>query len=451
VIQCGPPHSYDPNTFKGGLVALLPGFEQVVQYGIELFFRRIPWLVEVIVNFGGVDGANGGLSVGVGRQQDSFRVRIDGEGLLKKIHASHSRHALVGEEESDDVVAFLQLVADVERGGTRCSANYAIVLAIVTAQILDYSFKHADVVVDCKQNRLRHTLVILREHLFRHTPQMIRLCLRVRGFTKHIILIAKGLAGDTTLSRIVRIADMSGEHRLSADEKSDGAIDPVAKDKISMNRLILADNQAIFRAGAARVLAMEDDMRIVAQCEDTAKLSAAIDGLRGSIILLSSSMCHDLPVLLRKIRAVGSHVVLVAENSEQIADEIAAQLNGIVCRNVAGPDLVDCVRRVARGQRWVQRANVTMMQAADSVGANVRDRLTPKEMQIVALIVQGCKNKEIALQLATKEQVIKNYLRSIYDKTGVSDRLELALFTIHHRVLAEAAAKAGNLIQMKTA
>ena len=71
-----------------------------------------------------------------------------------------------------------------------------------------------------------------------------------------------------------------------------------------------------------------------------------------------------------------------------------------------------------------------------SVGTRVRDRLTPKEMQIVALIVQGCKNKHIATQLNTKEQVIKNYLRSIYDKTGVSDRLELALFTIHHRVLA---------------
>jgi DNA-binding NarL/FixJ family response regulator len=62
----------------------------------------------------------------------------------------------------------------------------------------------------------------------------------------------------------------------------------------------------------------------------------------------------------------------------------------------------------------------------------------------VALIVQGCKNREIANRLKTTEQVIKNYLRSIYDKTGVSDRLELALFTIHHRVLAQAAAEMGS-------
>ena len=72
-------------------------------------------------------------------------------------------------------------------------------------------------------------------------------------------------------------------------------------------------------------------------------------------------------------------------------------------------------------------------------------------MQIVSLIVQGCKNKHIATQLGTKEQVIKNYLRSIYDKTGVSDRLELALFTLHHRVLAEAATRASDLLQARSA
>ncbi len=218
-----------------------------------------------------------------------------------------------------------------------------------------------------------------------------------------------------------------------------------------MNRLILADNQAIFRAGAARVLALEDDMRIVAQCENMERLFAAVEASTGAIVLAASSLRPDFPVLLARINALGSRVILVTENTEHLTDEVAILLDGIVCRNVAGSELVDCVRRVARGQRFVQRANITTMQAADSVGMRVRDRLTPKEMQIVALIVQGCKNKEIATQLGTKEQVIKNYLRGIYDKIGVSDRLELALFTIHHRVLAEAAAKAGNLIEMKTA
>jgi DNA-binding NarL/FixJ family response regulator len=218
-----------------------------------------------------------------------------------------------------------------------------------------------------------------------------------------------------------------------------------------MNRIILADNQAIFRAGAARVLTLEDDIRIIAQCEDLPRLASAMEAARSTVILVSSSLRPNLATLVLQAHAHDSKLVLIAENSEHVTDEIAALVDGIICRNIEGAALIDCIRRVARGQRCLQRSNVATMQAVDSVGTRVRDRLTPKEMQIVALIVQGCKNKDIATQLGTKEQVIKNYLRNIYDKTGVSDRLELALFTIHHRVLAEAAARAGNLLQMKTA
>ena len=78
------------------------------------------------------------------------------------------------------------------------------------------------------------------------------------------------------------------------------------------------------------------------------------------------------------------------------------------------------------------------MPSPDHAGTQVVQRLTPKELQIVALVSEGAKNREIGLRLGTKEQVVKNYLRSIYDKVGVSDRLELALYTVHHRTLAEA-------------
>jgi DNA-binding NarL/FixJ family response regulator len=218
-----------------------------------------------------------------------------------------------------------------------------------------------------------------------------------------------------------------------------------------MIRLILADNQAIFRAGAARTLALEDDMRIVSQCDDAAKLHSAVEAARNAIIVLSSNLRLEFRDLLARTAAADSRVILVTENTELISDDLAAMVDGILTRSVTGSILVDCVRRVARGQRFVQRSNVTTMQAADTVGARVRNCLTPKEMQIVALIVQGCKNKDIAAQLGTKEQVIKNYLRSIYDKTGVSDRLELALFTIHHRVLAGAAERVSNNLHMKSA
>jgi len=214
-----------------------------------------------------------------------------------------------------------------------------------------------------------------------------------------------------------------------------------------MNKIILADNQAIFRAGTAKVLAMEDDLRIIAQCGESEKLNHILDTFRGSMLLFASSLKPDLRQLVEHVRAQGSLSIVITENTESATSYLAAGVQGAVHRSVTGPALIDCVRRVARGERGVQVAGSSNgAPEEDLVGARVRDRLTPKEMKIVALIVHGCKNKEIAMRLSTTEQVIKNYLRSIYDKTGVSDRLELALFTIHHRMLAEAAEAAGDMI-----
>src|SRR5260370_32415512 len=112
-----------------------------------------------------------------------------------------------------------------------------------------------------------------------------------------------------------------------------------------------------------------------------AKLWGSIDGFRGSIVIVSSSLRPDLPALLERTQALGSHLILVAENAEHVADTVAARLDGIVCRNVAGTDLLDCVRRGARGQRCLQPPNVAMIEATDSVGARGRDPLTPQEMQ----------------------------------------------------------------------
>jgi DNA-binding NarL/FixJ family response regulator len=215
-----------------------------------------------------------------------------------------------------------------------------------------------------------------------------------------------------------------------------------------MNKVILADSQAIFRAGTAKVLAMDEDLRIIAQCTDLDRMYHAIATFPGAIVLFAASLRPDFARLHVLLETSGSRGIVIAENNESAGGYLQQGFRGVVFRNVTGPALADCVRRVAAGEVWQPPQ---MMQPEspeeDMVGARVRDRLTPKEMRIVALIVQGCKNREIALRLRTTEQVIKNYLRSIYDKTGVSDRLELALFTIHHRVLAQAAAEVGTAIE----
>jgi DNA-binding NarL/FixJ family response regulator len=212
-----------------------------------------------------------------------------------------------------------------------------------------------------------------------------------------------------------------------------------------MKKIILADSQAIFRAGTAKVLAAVEDLRIIAQCADLERFLHAVSTCPGSIVLFAASLRPDMPQLCRLLDAAGSRGVVIAENTEAAQAYLHQGFRGVVFRNVTGPALVECIRRVSNGDTWLPPQLTPVGPVDDDiVGTRVRDRLTPKEMRIVALIVQGCKNREIALRLKTTEQVIKNYLRSIYDKTGVSDRLELALFTIHHRTLAMAAAEVGS-------
>jgi len=215
-----------------------------------------------------------------------------------------------------------------------------------------------------------------------------------------------------------------------------------------MNKVILADSQAIFRAGTAKVLALDEDLRIIAQCSDTERMMHAISTFPGAIIIFASALRPELSRMRVLLGSTGSRGIVIAENNESPAPYMQQGFRGVIFRNTTGSALVDCVRKVAAGEIWQPlQAMLASVSEEDMVGTRVRDRLTPKEMRIVALIVQGCKNREIAIRLKTTEQVIKNYLRSIYDKTGVSDRLELALFTLHHRVLAEAAAIVGSNIE----
>ena len=132
---------------------------------------------------------------------------------------------------------------------------------------------------------------------------------------------------------------------------------------------------------------------------------------------------------------------MLAENAERASDFMRMGVQGVIYRSACGNIAVEAVRRLSRGQSFLQSPNPADADVSeDLVGARVRDRLTDRELRIIAAVVQGYKNREIALQLYTSEQMIKNALRNIFDKIGVSDRLELALFVVHHRILAQATA-----------
>ncbi len=202
-------------------------------------------------------------------------------------------------------------------------------------------------------------------------------------------------------------------------------------------QVILADNQAIYRAGIARVLAAEVATEVVAECAKLSELMEAVARLRCSIVLFPSSFAWESHKLLDRIEQAGSRAVMILEEGAELEESISTRLGGVVTRSVAAAQLIDCLYTVAAGERYVRRALVKTMASPDYLGVKAAQRLTARELQIVALICEGLKNKQIAHQLGTKEQVVKNYLRNIYSKTNVSDRLELALFTVHHRALAE--------------
>jgi len=210
-------------------------------------------------------------------------------------------------------------------------------------------------------------------------------------------------------------------------------------------RIIIADSQAIYRVGIRKVFALEDDLRVVAQADSIENLRLAVERYPTDIVLLEGSMlagtANVIPELLRSAPEMKLIVQAVQADENHTVELYRRGVRGIVSRSISPDLLVRCVRRIAAGETWIDNQSVNWVidayraQAAALVSPRSQPRLSPKEMSIITCITQGKRNKEIAFQLGTTEQVIKNYLRKIYDKLGVSDRLELALYCLHNKII----------------
>jgi DNA-binding NarL/FixJ family response regulator len=209
----------------------------------------------------------------------------------------------------------------------------------------------------------------------------------------------------------------------------------------NMINVIIADHQAIFRAGVSKVLAVEDDIRIVGQPQTNEQTLHALEHLRAHVLMISTSFFAWFETIKELTASNETKILVVAEHTDEVAAFVALGVDGVVYRSVNGPGVVEAVRRLARGEKYFHTPNAEVSEISeDLVGIRVRDRLSEKELRIVAAVVRGHKNRDIAVQMETTEQVIKNAIRSIFDKIGVSDRLELALFVLNHRMLAHATA-----------
>ena len=210
-------------------------------------------------------------------------------------------------------------------------------------------------------------------------------------------------------------------------------------------RVILADTQAIFRAGLRKIFALEDDIRVVGQAETLPQTQSAVAKFSADILIFESALASN-PVetvteLLRQAPQLKIVVVTPVSDEQLTLDLFRRGAHGILSREVEPETLVECLRKVASGEPWLESQAIHWVMDAyrghnlRPSGARPKVQLTPKETLIVSCVTQGMKNKEIAVRVGTTEQVVKNYLRKVYDKLGVADRLELALYCLSHHVV----------------
>jgi len=210
-------------------------------------------------------------------------------------------------------------------------------------------------------------------------------------------------------------------------------------------RIIVADTQAIFRAGLRKIFALEDDIRVVGQAETLAQTASAAKKFSADILIFEAALAPNpaeaVSDLLRQNAGLRLVVVTPHADEELTLDLFRRGAHGVVSREVEPELLVDCLRKVAQGEPWLDSKGIHWVleayrtQGGRPTGSRPKVQLTPKESLIVSCVTQGMKNKEIALRVGTTEQVVKNYLRKVYDKLGVADRLELALYCLNNRVL----------------
>jgi DNA-binding NarL/FixJ family response regulator len=220
-------------------------------------------------------------------------------------------------------------------------------------------------------------------------------------------------------------------------------------DRAGSVRIALADDHALFRAALRKRLAAEPDFDVVGEASSPDETVALCEQTAPDLLLLDIEMAagHGLDVLHRLRPLQLKTRILILTSAIRRADLVSAlQLGarGAVLKDTPSPLLLKSIRRVRAGEYWVGRdmvADLVHALAAAERGtmkpalqAPRAFALTARELEIVSAVAAGYGNREIAEKFDVAEDTVKHHLTSIFDKTGVSNRLELALFALHHRL-----------------
>jgi two-component system, NarL family, nitrate/nitrite response regulator NarL len=213
-------------------------------------------------------------------------------------------------------------------------------------------------------------------------------------------------------------------------------------------RIVVADDHPVVRFGVRNMLLNEPGFEVVGEAGDGDDAITQTIELEPDILLLDLLMPR-LPGLeaMRAIMTKSPRVKIVLLTStisqQQIIEALQIGARGIVLKDSVAGDLTEALRAVLGGDYWIGGERVAnllkALQGLQAQAAAVPERktygLTPRELEVVSCIVEGCSNRDIAKQFSISEETVKRHLSNVFDKTGVSTRLELALFAIAHKLV----------------
>ncbi|HEX2122015.1 MAG TPA: response regulator transcription factor [Thermoanaerobaculia bacterium] len=213
---------------------------------------------------------------------------------------------------------------------------------------------------------------------------------------------------------------------------------------MSSIRVILADDHRIVLEGLAQLLSLESDIDVLLRCTDGAEALIAVENAQPDVLIADLKMpgLTGLELLRRLVESRSSTrtVLLTAHITDpEIVEAVRLGVGGIILKEAAPRALVQCVREVAGGGRWLDEKAVagameSTLRRETGMEKLVR-ALTRREMDIVRMAAVGMRNREIGEKLSISEGTVKMHLHSIYEKLGISGRVELTIYARDNALL----------------
>ena len=210
-------------------------------------------------------------------------------------------------------------------------------------------------------------------------------------------------------------------------------------------RILVADDHPIFRDSVRKLLETADNLAIVGEASSGNECIQLLGKLKPDILLLDLRMPDkDGLTLLEEVNfdSLPTRVIVLtaAEDDRDVVRAMRLGARGVVLKQSATDLLIKSILRVHAGEIWLDKRITSEVMKAFSKSAESGPRrekplLSDREKEIVQFVAQGFRNREIGEKLFISEQTVKNHLHNIFDKLGVSDRLELALYALHHRLI----------------